>query len=150
AGVGKTLVSSGVIDRVAAALGRRLVEVPVGFKWFVGGLLDGSLGFDGEESAGLSFLRHDGTTWTTDKDGIIADLLAGEVTGRTGKDPGEHSREIAAQFGQTWYTRVDQPATPAQKAALKKLSPAAVTADRLAGKPIRAKLTRAPGNDAPI
>ncbi|HEY1378109.1 MAG TPA: phosphoglucomutase (alpha-D-glucose-1,6-bisphosphate-dependent) [Gemmataceae bacterium] len=150
AGIGKTLVSSATLDRVAKSLGRRLVEVPVGFKWFVSGLLDGSLGFGGEESAGLSFLRRDGTVWSTDKDGIIADLLAAEITAVTGKDPGEHYREIEAQFGRSWYTRVDQPATPAQKAALKKLSPEAVTADTLAGEPIRAKLTRAPGNNAPI
>jgi phosphoglucomutase len=150
AGVGKTLVSSATIDRVAASLGRKLVEVPVGFKWFVPGLLEGSLGFGGEESAGLSFLRRDGTVWSTDKDGPIADLLAAEITAITGKDPGEHYREIEAQFGRSWYTRVDQPATPAQKAALKKLSPDAISADTLAGEPIRAKLTRAPGNGAAI
>jgi phosphoglucomutase len=150
AGIGKTLVSSALIDRVAASLKRPLVEVPVGFKWFVPGLLDGSLGFGGEESAGLSFLRRDGTVWSTDKDGIIADLLAAEITAKTGKDPGEHYRDMAERFGRSWYTRVDQPATPAQKAALKKLSPAAVTADTLAGEPIRAKLTAAPGNGAAI
>jgi phosphoglucomutase len=150
AGIGKTLVSSGTIDRVAAALGRKVAEVPVGFKWFVSGLLSGTLGFGGEESAGLSFLRRDGTAWATDKDGIIADLLAAEITARTGKDPGQHYEEIAGQFGRSWYTRVDQAATPAQKAALKKLSPAAVTAEGLAGEPIRAKLTQAPGNGAPI
>ncbi len=150
AGIGKTVVSSAIIDRVAKSISRRLVEVPVGFKWFVAGLLDGSLGFGGEESAGLSFLRRDGSVWSTDKDGIIADLLAAEMTAVTGKDPGQHYQEIAAQFGRSWYTRVDQPATPAQKAALKKLSPEAVTADTLAGEPIRAKLTKAPGNGAAI
>jgi phosphoglucomutase len=150
AGIGKTVVSSAILDRVAAALNRKLVEVPVGFKWFVGGLLDASLGFGGEESAGLSFLRRNGTVWSTDKDGIIADLLAAEITAVTGKDPGQHYRDIETQFGQSWYTRVDQPATPAQKAALKKLSPEAVTADTLAGEPIRAKLTKAPGNGASI
>jgi phosphoglucomutase len=150
AGVGKTLVSSGIIDRVAASLGRRLVEVPVGFKWFVDGLFDGSLGFGGEESAGASFLRLDGTVWSTDKDGIILDLLAAEMTARTGKDPGEHFREIAGQFGTPYYTRADAPATPAQKAALKKLSPEQVKATTLAGEPITARLTRAPGNNALI
>jgi phosphoglucomutase len=150
AGIGKTVVSSATLDRVAKSLGHRLVEVPVGFKWFVSGLLDGALGFGGEESAGLSFLRRDGTVWSTDKDGIIADLLAAEITAKTGQDPGEHYREIEAEFGRSWYTRVDQPATPAQKAALKKLSPEAVTADALAGEPIRAKLTAAPGNGAAI
>src|SRR5205814_2114471 len=150
AGIGKTVVSSAILDRVAKSLDRKLVEVPVGFKWFVGGLLDGSLGFGGEESAGMSFLRRDGTVWSTDKDGIIADLLAAEITAVTGKDPGEHYKEIEAAFGRSWYTRVDQPATPAQKAALKKLSPPAVTADTLAGEPIRAKVTNAPGNGAPI
>jgi phosphoglucomutase len=150
AGIGKTVVSSAILDRVAAALNRKLVEVPVGFKWFVGGLLDASLGFGGEESAGMSFLRRNGTVWSTDKDGIIADLLAAEITAVTGKDPGQHYRDIETQFGQSWYTRVDQPATPAQKAALKKLSPEAVTADTLAGEPIRAKLTKAPGNGAAI
>ncbi|HET6250395.1 MAG TPA: phosphoglucomutase (alpha-D-glucose-1,6-bisphosphate-dependent) [Tepidisphaeraceae bacterium] len=150
AGVGKTLVSSSIIDRVAASLGRRLVEVPVGFKWFVDGLFDGSLGFGGEESAGASFLRLDGTVWSTDKDGIILDLLAAEMTARTGKDPGEHFAEIAAQFGTPYYTRADAPATPAQKAALKKLSPEQVKATALAGEPITARLTRAPGNNASI
>ncbi len=150
AGVGKTLVSSGIIDRVAASLGRRLVEVPVGFKWFVDGLFDGSLGFGGEESAGASFLRHDGSVWSTDKDGIILNLLAAEMTSVTGKDPGEHFAEIAAQFGTPFYTRSDEAATPAEKAILKKLSPQSVSASTLAGEPILAKLTRAPGNDAPI
>jgi phosphoglucomutase len=150
AAVGKTLVSSSVIDRVAAALGRRLVEVPVGFKWFVSGLLDGSYGFGGEESAGASFLRRDGTVWTTDKDGLILDLLAAEITARTGKDPGVHFQELAARFGTPYYSRIDAPATTAQKTALGKLSPAAVEASTLAGEPIVAKLTRAPGNDAAI
>jgi phosphoglucomutase len=148
--VGKTLVSSSVIDKVAAALGRKLVEVPVGFKWFVGGLRDGSLGFGGEESAGASFLRMDGTVWTTDKDGLILDLLAAEITAKTGKDPGGHFQELAARFGTPYYSRIDAPATPAQKAALGKLSPEAVQASTLAGDPIVAKLTKAPGNDAAI
>jgi phosphoglucomutase len=150
AAVGKTLVSSTMLDRVAAHLGRRLVEVPVGFKWFVAGLLDGSLGFGGEESAGASFLRMDGTVWTTDKDGIILDLLAAEMTAVTGKDPGELYDELTARFGSPAYDRQDVPATPAEKAALGKLSPEAVSAGELAGEPIVAKLTRAPGNDAPI
>ncbi len=150
AGVGKTLVSSALIDRVAARLGRRLVEVPVGFKWFVAGLLDGSLGFGGEESAGASFLRRDGTAWTTDKDGLIMDLLAAEIAARTGRDPGERYRALAADLGAPVYARVDAAATPAQKAVLKKLSPEAVTATTLAGQPITAKLTRAPGNGAEI
>jgi phosphoglucomutase len=150
AGVGKTLVSSGLIDRVVAKLGRRLHEVPVGFKWFVPGLFDGSCCFGGEESAGASFLRHDGTVWTTDKDGPIMDLLAAEMTARTGKDPGEHHRELVAEFGTFYYTRIDAPATPEQKARLQKLSAAAVKEETLAGEPITAKLTRAPGNDAPI
>jgi phosphoglucomutase len=150
AAVGKTLVSSNLIDRVVADLGRELREVPVGFKWFVPGLMDGSCGFGGEESAGASFLQMDGGTWTTDKDGLILDLLAAEITARTGKDPGAHYEELRAQFGTPYYTRVDAPATPAEKAALKKLDPAAVRASTLAGEPILAKLTRAPGNDAPI
>jgi phosphoglucomutase len=150
AAVGKTLVSSGMIDRVAARLGRRLVEVPVGFKWFVDGLLDGSLGFGGEESAGASFLRRDGTVWTTDKDGIAPNLLAAEITARTGKDPGEHYRALTAEFGSPCYTRVDAPATPEQKARLSKLSAESVAASTLAGDPITAKLTRAPGNGAAI
>ncbi len=149
-GVGKTLVSSSMIDRVAQKLGRRLSEVPVGFKWFVPGLFDGSYCFGGEESAGASFLRHDGTVWTTDKDGPIMDLLAAEITARTGKDPGEHYRELAAEFGTPYYTRIDAPATPEQKARLLELSPEAVKESSLAGEPIIAKLTRAPGNDAPI
>jgi phosphoglucomutase len=150
AAVGKTLVSSSMIDRVVERLGRRLVEVPVGFKWFVPGLLDGSSCFGGEESAGASFLRHDGTVWTTDKDGLIMGLLAAEITARTGKDPGEHYRELTAEFGAPCYTRLDAPATPAQKARLAKLSPEAVEASTLAGEPITARLTRAPGNGASI
>jgi phosphoglucomutase len=148
--VGKTLVSSSLIDRVVEKLARRLYEVPVGFKWFVPGLFGGSCCFGGEESAGASFLRRDGAVWTTDKDGPIMDLLAGEITARTGKDPGEHYREITAELGATYYTRIDAPATPEQKARLRKLSIDAVKEDQLAGEPITAKLTRAPGNDAPI
>jgi phosphoglucomutase len=148
--VGKTLVSSSMIDRVVQKLGRELREVPVGFKWFVSGLVDGSLCFGGEESAGASFLRLDGTVWTTDKDGPIMDLLAAEITARTGKDPGEHYRELTAEFGRPYYTRIDAPATPEQKAELQKLSPDAVRESELAGEPITAKLTRAPGNQAPI
>jgi phosphoglucomutase len=149
--IGKTLVSSSMIDRVAADLGRRLIEVPVGFKWFVEGLVDGSLGFGGEESAGASFLRRDGTVWTTDKDGIIADLLACELTARTGRDPGEAYRELTERFGiSPAYRRIDAPATPAQKAALARLTPSAVTASTLAGDAITAVLTEAPGNGAPI
>jgi len=150
AAVGKTLVSSSMIDRVVEKLGRRLSEVPVGFKWFVPGLFDGSCCFGGEESAGASFLRHDGTVWTTDKDGPIMDLLAAEITARTGKDPGEHYQELTEEFGAPCYTRIDAPATPDQKARLAKLSPRAVEASTLAGEPITAKLTRAPGNNAPI
>ena len=149
-GVGKTLVSSSMIDRVVADLGRRLVEVPVGFKWFVDGLLDGSIGFGGEESAGASFLRRDGTVWTTDKDGIIACLLAAEVTAKTGRDPATAYAELTARFGSPAYRRIDAPATPEQKAALAKLSPGAVRAADLAGDPITAILTTAPGNGAPI
>ena len=148
--VGKTLVSSSMIDRVVQQLGRQLCEVPVGFKWFVPGLFDGSCCFGGEESAGASFLRQDGTVWTTDKDGPIMDLLAAEITARTGKDPGEHYRELTAEFGTPYYTRIDAPATPEQKARLEKLFPEAVKASRLAGEPITAKLTRAPGDNAPI
>jgi len=150
AAVGKTLVSSALIDRVVQELDRPLYEVPVGFKWFAPGLADGSVCFGGEESAGASFLRRDGTVWTTDKDGLILGLLAAEITARTGKDPGEHYRELTARLGEPHYTRIDAPATPAQKAQLKKLSPEAVTATGLAGAPIVAKLTRAPGNGAPI
>jgi phosphoglucomutase len=148
--VGKTLVSSSMIDRVVKKLGRKLSEVPVGFKWFVPGLVDGSYCFGGEESAGASFLRLDGTAWTTDKDGPIMDLLAAEITARTGKDPGEHYRELTAEFGTPYYTRIDAPATPEQKAKLEKLSPDAVKESDLAGEPITAKLTKAPGNNAPI
>jgi phosphoglucomutase len=146
AAVGKTLVSSGLIDRVAKRLGRRLVEVPVGFKWFVDGLLDGAIGFGGEESAGASFLRQDGTVWSTDKDGIIMDLLAAEIRAASGKDPSQHYEELARELGRPVYTRIDAAASPAEKAALKKLSPEAVKASQLAGEPIVAKLTRAPGN----
>ena len=148
--VGKTLVSSTMIDRVVRKLGRGLSEVPVGFKWFAPGLLDGSFCFGGEESAGASFLRRDGTVWTTDKDGPIMNLLAAEITARTGKDPGEHFQELAAEFGMPYYTRIDAAATPEQKARLGKLSPEAVTASTLAGEPITAKLTKAPGNNAAI
>ena len=150
AAVGKTLVSSSMIDRVVQSLGRRLCEVPVGFKWFVPGLFDGSICFGGEESAGASFLRLDGTVWTTDKDGPILDLLAAEITARTGKDPGEHYKELAAAFGAPCYMRIDAPATPEQKLRLQGLSPGAVKESKLAGEPITAKLTRAPGNNAPI
>jgi len=148
--IGKTLVSSSIIDRVVGQLGRRLCEVPVGFKWFVPGLFDGSCCFGGEESAGASFLRHDGTVWTTDKDGVILDLLAAEITACSGKDPSEHYRELTAEFGAPIYTRIDVPATADQKSKLRKLSPSAVTEDNLAGEPITAKLTRAPGNNAAI
>jgi phosphoglucomutase len=147
--VGKTLVSSGMIDRVTADLGRRLVEVPVGFKWFVDGLLDGSIGFGGEESAGASFLRRDGTPWTTDKDGIVLCLLAAEMTARGG-DPGDRYRRLSDRFGSPAYRRVDAPATPEQKAALGKLSPDHVKASELAGEPITGVLTTAPGNGAAI
>jgi len=150
AAVGKTLVSSSMIDRVTSSLGRRLSEVPVGFKWFVDGLLDGSYGFGGEESAGASFLRRDGTVWTTDKDGILLDLLACEIRARTGRDPGEIYRELESRFGRPAYQRIDAPATRDQKAALAKLSPEMVKADSLAGERIVAKLTNAPGNGAPI
>jgi phosphoglucomutase len=150
AAVGKTLVSSSMIDRVVEKLNRRLSEVPVGFKWFVPGLFDGSCCFGGEESAGASFLRRDGTVWTTDKDGPIMALLAAEITARTGKDPGEHYQELTSEFGTPYYTRIDAAATPEQKAQLEQLSPEAVKESSLAGEPIVAKLTRAPGNDAPI
>jgi len=150
AGVGKTLVSSSIINRVAAALGRRLVEVPVGFKWFVDGLLDGSLGFGGEESAGASFLRRKGGPWSTDKDGLILGLLSAEITATTGRDPGEHYRALTERFGAPVYERIDAPATSEQKAVLQKLSPEQVKATELAGEKIEAMLTRAPGNDAPI
>ena len=150
AAVGKTLVSTSMIDRVGAALGRKVAEVPVGFKWFVYGLIDGSYGFGGEESAGASFLRKNGTVWTTDKDGIIMDLLACEITARTGKDPAELYKGLEERFGRPLYIRIDAPATPPQKAVLKKLSPDMVTAQELAGEQIIAKLTRAPGNNAEI
>ena len=150
AAIGKTLVSSMIIDRVAESLGRRLLEVPVGFKWFVPGLLDGSVAFGGEESAGASFLRFDGTVWTTDKDGILLCLLASEILAVTGKTPSQRYSELEAEFGASAYQRVDAPATPAQKAALAKLSPEAVTATELAGEPITAKLSHAPGNGAAI
>jgi phosphoglucomutase len=148
--VGKTLVSSSMIDRVVSKLGRRLSEVPVGFKWFVPGLVDGSFCFGGEESAGASFLRKDGTAWATDKDGLIMVLLAAEITASTGKDPGEHYRELTAEFGTPYYTRIDAPASPETKAKLQKLTPDAVKESDLAGEPIAAKLTKAPGNQAPI
>jgi phosphoglucomutase len=150
AGVGKTLVSSSMIDRVAAGLGRPLLETPVGFKWFVDGLLTGSLGFGGEESAGASFLRRNGRVWSTDKDGIIMGLLAAEILARTGADPGEHYRELTERYGAPVYERVDAPATAEQKAALLKLSPDQVKARELAGDPIEAMLTTAPGNGAPV
>jgi len=150
AAIGKTLVSSSLIDRVAASLGRRLLEVPVGFKWFVPGLLDGSVGFGGEESAGASFLRKDGTVWTTDKDGIILALLASEILAKTGRSPSQHHADLVAEFGESWYARVDAPATLEQKATLGRLSPEQVTATTLAGEDITAKLTAAPGNGAAI
>ena len=150
AAIGKTLVSSSMIDRVAADLGRKLDEVPVGFKWFVPGLLDGSVGFGGEESAGASFLRRDGSPWTTDKDGILLDLLASEIVATTGRTPSEHYRDLTAKFGDPAYARVDAPATRDEKAILAKLSPSQVTAKELDGEPITAVLTAAPGNGAPI
>ena len=150
AAVGKTIVSSSMIDRVVEKCGYPLCEVPVGFKWFVPGLFDGSLCFGGEESAGASFLRHDGAVWATDKDGPIMALLAAEITARTGKDPGEHYRALTAEFGTPYYTRIDAPATPEQKARLEKLSPEAVGESQLAGESVTATLTRAPGNNAPI
>lgn len=148
--VGKTVVSSSMIDRVVKKLGRELREVPVGFKWFVDGLIDGSYCFGGEESAGASFLRQDGTVWSTDKDGLIMDLLAAEIAARTGKDPGQHYQEMTAEFGTPYYTRIDAPATPEQKTKLSSLSPESVKESELAGEAISAKLTRAPGNNAPI
>ena len=150
AAVGKTLVSSAMIDRVAASLNRPLAEVPVGFKWFVDGLLSGSYGFGGEESAGASFLRRDGGAWTTDKDGIILDLLAAEITAKTGRDPGEHYATLTGRFGAPVYERMDAPATSEQQAILSNLSPEQVKAEELAGEKITARLTRAPANDAPI
>jgi phosphoglucomutase len=149
-GVGKTVVSSVIIDRVTAALGRRLVEVPVGFKWFVEGLLEGSIGFGGEESAGASFLRRDGTAWTTDKDGLIACLLAAEMTARDGADPGQRYAQLTERFGAPAYRRVDVAATPQEKAVLGRLSPETVEIEELAGEPIREVLSHAPGNGAPI
>jgi phosphoglucomutase len=148
--VGKTLVSSSMIDRIVEKLGRQLREVPVGFKWFVPGLLDGSVCFGGEESAGASFLRRNGKVWTTDKDGLIMDLLAAEITARTGKDPGLHYRELISRFGTPFYVRIDAPASPEEKRKLQKLSPDSVKESELAGEPILAKLTKAPGNKAPI
>jgi phosphoglucomutase len=150
AGIGKTLVSSTMIDRVAADLGRQLVEVPVGFKWFVDGLVSGSLGFGGEESAGASFLRRDGSVWTTDKDGILLALLASEITAVTDRTPSEHYAGLTARFGEPAYARIDAPATREQKALLGKLSPAQVTADTLAGEEVTGVLTEAPGNGAAI
>ncbi len=150
AAVGKTLVSSSIIDRVANQLGRKLLEVPVGFKWFSPGLFDGSLGFGGEESAGASFLRRDGTVWTTDKDGLIMGLLAAEITARTGKDPGEHYEKIEQQFGKSYYRRIDSPANASEKKILSTLSPEAVKATTLAGEAIEGKFTKAPGNNAAI
>jgi phosphoglucomutase len=150
AAVGKTVVSSGMIDRVAVRLNRRLLEVPVGFKWFVEGLLKGALGFGGEESAGASFLRREGTVWTTDKDGIIMGLLAAEMTAKTGRDPGEIYRELTREFGDPVFERIDAPATPAQKAILRQLSPDQIKSSELAGEKITAKLTTAPGNGAAI
>ena len=150
AAVGKTLVSSQMIDRVVQRLGRRLLETPVGFKWFVPGLLEGSVCFGGEESAGASFLRHDGTVWTTDKDGLIMDLLAAEITARTEKDPSEHFSDLVSEFGRPYYTRIDKPASREQKAKLGTLAPESVRASSLAGEPITARLTSAPGNGASI
>jgi phosphoglucomutase len=150
AAIGKTLVSSSMIDRVAADLGRRLVEVPVGFKWFVPGLLDGSVGFGGEESAGASFLRKDGTVWTTDKDGILLCLLASEIIAVTGRSPSEHYADLVARFGDPAYARIDAPANREEKAVLARLAPEQVTATTLAGEPITATLTTAPGNGAAI
>lgn len=150
AAVGKTLVSSSMIDRVAGYLGRKVAEVPVGFKWFVAGLIDGSYGFGGEESAGASFLRKDGSVWTTDKDGIIMDLLAAEITAATGRDPGEHYASLVEKFGNPVYERIDAPATPRQKEAFRTLTPESITATSLAGDRIQATLTRAPGNGEPI
>jgi phosphoglucomutase len=150
AAIGKTVVSSQMIDRVTAKLGRRLYEVPVGFKWFVDGSLDGSLGFGGEESAGASFVRLDGTVWTTDKDGIVPALLAAEITARMNRDPGEIYRELTREFGEPVYDRVEAPATPEQKEILEKLSPGRVRSTDLAGEKVQAILTRAPGNGASI
>src|SRR5437879_12155778 len=150
AAVGKTLVTSSMIDRVVRRAGRRVAEMPVGFKWFAPGLFDGSICFGGEESAGASFLRTDGTVWTTDKDGIVMALLAAEIAARTARDPGIHYQELTAEFGTSYYARIDAPATPEQKAVLPKLSPEAVKPTQLAGEPIVATLTRAPANEEPI
>jgi phosphoglucomutase len=150
AAVGKTLVSSSMIDRVTAHLGRKLCEVPVGFKYFVDGLLDGSFGFGGEESAGASFLRHNGAVWTTDKDGFLLDLLSAEILAVTGHDPGEHYQALEQQFGKSWYARQDAPISAAGKAILSNLSPEKVKANEMAGEKITAKLTHAPYNHAPI
>jgi phosphoglucomutase len=150
AAVGKTLVSSALIDRVVTGCARKLLEVPVGFKWFAPGLLDGSLAFGGEESAGASFLRRDGSVWTTDKDGIILGLLAAEITAATGEDPGRYYQRLTREYGAPFYKRLDAPATPEQKAAFKRLTPERVGTTALAGDAITARLTRAPGNDAPI
>ena len=148
--IGKTLVSSSMIDRVAKSMNRDLAEVPVGFKWFVDGLLEGTYGFGGEESAGASFLRKDGTVWSTDKDGIILNLLAAEITAKTGKDPAEHYRTLESEFGSPVYERLDAPATPDEKKKLANLSPEQVAASEMAGEEIIQKLTHAPGNNAPI
>ena len=148
--MGKTVVSSQMIDRVAAKLGRKLYEVPVGFKWFVDGLLDGTLGFGGEESAGASLLRLDGTVWTTDKDGIVPALLAAEITARMGRDPGQIYQELTSELGESVYTRTEAPATAQEKEILKKLSPQQVRSKELAGEPIQTILTNAPGNGAPL
>jgi phosphoglucomutase len=150
AAIGKTVVSSSIIDRVASRIDRRLVEVPVGFKWFVDGLHDGSMGFGGEESAGAAFLRRDGTVWTTDKDGIILNLLAAELMATSGRDPAEYYAELTRELGAPVYARIDAPATAAQKAVLQKLSPQAIDATLLAGDPIESMLTSAPGNGAAI
>jgi phosphoglucomutase len=150
AAVGKTVVSSQMIDRVAEKLGRKLYQVPVGFKWFVDGLLSGALGFGGEESAGASFSRLNGSVWTTDKDGIVPALLSAEMTARMGRDPGEMYRELAREFGEPAYDRIEAPAAPAQKAMLSKLSPQQVRITQLGGEKIEHILDRAPGNDAPI
>ena len=148
--MGKTVVSSSLMDRVVAGLGRRLLEVPVGFKWFVPGLIDGSVGFGGEESAGASFLRTDGTVWTTDKDGIVPALRASEILATTGKSPSQHHADLVSRYGQSWYARVDAPASREEKATLAALSPEQVKATTLAGQDITDRLTRAPGNDAAI
>jgi phosphoglucomutase len=150
AAIGKTVVSSGIIDRVVRGLKRKLDEVPVGFKWFAPGLYDGTVAFGGEESAGAAFVRRDGSVWTTDKDGIIMDLLAAEIIAATGKDPGEHYREIEAEYGRSYYTRIDAAATPEEKSKLKKLSPESVKATEMAGEKITDRITHAPANGASI